>query len=104
MGVGWKVAQPLQKTVWQVLKPLNLGPQACPLLEISLRYWGVTRQTTLLKSQQARQNLLLQKDAHREFWEVHTPGGKSAGVLSDAMLPLLPLDRAGFGLTVCMVG
>jgi hypothetical protein len=31
------------------------------MLEISLRYWDVRRQRTQLRSQQARQNLLLQK-------------------------------------------
>jgi hypothetical protein len=34
------------------------------LLEISLKHWGAAREATILRSQQARQNLLLQKGAH----------------------------------------
>jgi hypothetical protein len=63
-----------------------MGPH---LLEIFLKYWGVMKEMTLLRSQWARQNLLPQKSApQQEVWEVCTLLGKSAGVLSDTMLSL----------------
>jgi hypothetical protein len=58
-------------------KALSSNP--VPLLEIFLRYWGVTRDRTQLRSQQARQNLLLQKGAPQTKskntqWGVHWSG------------------------------
>jgi hypothetical protein len=54
------------------------------MLEIDLEFWGVPREMIQLRSQQARQNLLLQR-----VWLASTLGGKSTQVFfSNTSLPL----------------
>jgi hypothetical protein len=60
------------------------------VLELSLRHWSVTREMTQLRSQWARQNLLLQKRVHptKSLGSKHTRRGVHSDFSSMAMLPV----------------
>jgi hypothetical protein len=67
------------------------------MLEMNLGYWGIMREMTQLRSEWARQSLLLQKGVPQRVWLASTPNGKSTQVFTS------PLDWAGFGFTSYMV-